>query len=353
MMKEDAWVVFRLSTTEKMRDQDFEYSLILEDLEGNLEAIDIQKASNQNLSWLQVSYERDPVDLDNTDISTKYNLSLLSCCFVNVKKLLESRGKLAHIYFWTIAKQEMVYLEVLYPLSEIKNIVTQKKNKFFLQLYPQIPSEKFEALEDGTSSVKSLKALLNLLDQHNEQQPKSKIFDSQKKDADTNFSSIDLSSIELNLDIDSTDDDVSLNIGFSNKKSNISNENFKRHNQDCIQEVFSKQDLKDLVEGFNDWQRAHGQNKLVDKLPESLISKMGNTYQIAFWTSGQGVSNMVRDDNPPRHTMVLSIIQISSQQGIGYCLQRPTSLDKIWQHKKWHDLKYSDTKIIEVSAIDS
>ena len=353
MMKEDAWVVFRLSTTEEMKNQNFEYSLILEDSEGTLEVIDIQKASNQNLSWIEVSYEQDPVDLSNVDVLVKENLTLLSSCFINVKKLFESRLRLAHIYFWTIAKQEMVYLEVLYPLSEIKNIVTQKKHEFFLQLYPQIPSEKFEALEDGASNVNNLKDLLSLFKQQNEQQPKSKIFDLQKEDADTNFSNIDMSNIELNLDMDSKYDDASLNIGFSDKKSSKNDEKIKEENQNCIQKVFSKQDLKDLVDGFNDWQRAHGQNELVDKLPESLTSKMGNTYQIAFWTSGQGVSNMVRDDSPPRHTMVLGIIQKSSQQGVGYCIQRPTSLDKIWQHKKWHDLKYSDTEIIEVSAIDS
>lgn len=353
MMKEDAWIVFRLSTTEEMRSQNFGYSLILEESDGTLEVIDIQEASNQNLSWLEVSYERDPVDLSNVDVLVKENLTLLSSCFVNIKKLLKSRVRLAHIYLWIIAKQEMVYLEVLYPLSEIKNIVTKKESKFFLQLYPQIPSEKFEALEDGASNVNNLEDLLSLFKQQNEQHSKSEIFDLQKEDAGINFSNIDLSNIEQNLDMDSNDDDSSLDIGVSKKKSSKSDEKFKEKNQDCIQKVFSKQDLKDLVDGFNDWQRAHGQNELVDKLPESLISKMGNTYQIAFWTSGQGVSNMVRDDSPPRHTMVLGIIQKSSQQGVGYCIQRPTSLDKIWQHKKWHELKYSDTEIIEVSAIES
>lgn len=358
MMKEDAWAVFRLSTTEKMRSQNFEYSLILEDSDGTLEVIDIQEASNQNLSWLEVSYERDPVDLDNVDVLVKENLTLLSSCFVNVRKLLESRVKLAYIYFWTIAKQEIVYLEVLYPLSEIKNIVTKKEDKFFLQLYPQIPSEKFETLEDGASSIRSLEDLLSLFKQQNEEQLKSKISNLQKDDADIKSSNLDLSNvylsdIELNFDIDSTNDDSSLGMDLSNKKSNTSNEKLKLENQDCIQKIFSKQDLKDLVEGFNDWQRAHGKNELINKLPESLISKMGDTYQIAFWTSGQGVSNMIRDNNPPRHTMVLSIIQTSSQQGIGYCIQRPTSLDKVWTHKKWHDLKYSDGEILEVVAIDS
>lgn len=337
MMKEDAWVVFRLSTTEEIKSQNFEYNLILEDSDGTLEVIDIQEASNQNLSWLVVSYERNPVDLDNIDVSIKCNLSLLSSCFVNVKKLLQSRVRLAHIYFWTIAKKEIISLEVLYLLSEIKNIVTKKEDKFFLQLYPQLPSEKFEELEDNVSSIYSLKALLNLLDQMNKRKLKSKTLDTKVE-----FISNDRNSEALNFNTDSID-----------QKSNLGNFKKMIGAEDCIQKVFSKQDLKDLVDGFNDWQRAHGQNELVDKLPESLISKIGDTYQIAFWTSGQGVSNMIRDNNPPRHTMVLSIIQTSSQQGIGYCIQRPTSLDKVWTHKKWHDLKYSDDEILEVVAIDS
>lgn len=346
MMKEDAWVVFRLSTTEKMRDQKFEYSLLLEDSDGTLEVVDILKANNQKLSWLEVSYERDPVDLNNTDISIKYNLSLLSCCFVNVKKLLETRKRLSHIYFWTIAKQEMVYLEVLYPLSEIKNIVTKKENKFFLQLYPQIPSEDFEVLEEDATTINSLAALLDLLNQKNKGEPEPYIYDLQVKDVAT-----ELSNIELNFDTYPSNEESLTDICTTNENYTKSN-NELGSDDDLSLKMFSKQDLKDLEEGFNEWQRVHGKNELIDKLPENLINKISTDYEIVFWTSGQGVSNMIRDNNPPRHTMVLSIVQKSSKNGIGYCIQRPTSLDKVWQHKKWHSIKYSDSEILDVSALD-
>lgn len=347
MMKEDAWVVFRLSTTEKMSDQEFEYSLILEDSDGTLEVIDILKANNQNLSWLEISYEREPVDLNNTDISIKCNLSLLSCCFLNIKRLLETRKKLSHIYFWTIAKQEMIYLEVLYPLSEIKNIVTKKESKFFLQLYPQIPSEDFEVLEDNAITINSLAALLDLFNQKNKGEPEPYIYDLQVKDVAT-----ELSNIELNFDTYPSNGESLTDIYTTNEKYTKSNNELSSNNNDLSLKIFSKQDLKDLEEGFNEWQRAHGKNELIDKLPESLINKISTEYEIVFWTSGQGVSNMVRDNNPPRHTMVLSIIQKSSKNGIGYCIQRPTSLDKVWTHKQWHKIKYSDSEILEVSVLE-
>lgn len=308
MINENLWVLWRISTQEKLDGDNFEYSLILENVDNSLEkVIEIDGINSHSEDWLELIYEKAPFgDLINIDIPVKDDLSLFSCCFINVKKLMKQKPQLAHIYLWASARNKQIQLETVYPLSELQDVVKRHSNKFFVQMYPKIPSEKYVELEDQIIEAQSLAELLVLIRGNNEDAPL--------------------------LDKEGQASAVMV--------------------EDAIKNIFSKQDLKDLVEGLNEWQRAHGKNELIDKLPESLLNKIGEDYEIAFWTSGQGVSNMVRDNNPPRHTMVLSIIQKSSQDGIGYCIQRPTSLDKVWTHKKWHRIKYSDSEILEVSALE-
>ena len=320
------WLLWQLlSNQKKLADNNFEYRLIIEYKDKPLIYININTKTldSKHDVWLHIVNTIAKAPLNNSDMANKDKFALRLSGFIDLDRILQLEPSLSHIYLWASAslKSESIYLETLHyeATSSLKepNLRTLRANKNFVELYPvsckNQPSKRYSQIEDQRIDSEGFQDLLAIIRGEEE-------------------NSLDVSVIE--------------------DKSATNSDPLAVVSKNTIQKVFSKQDLKDLVDGFNDWQRAHGQNELVDKLPESLISKMGNAYQIAFWTSGQGVSNMVRDDSPPRHTMVLGIIQKSSQKGVGYCIQRPTSLDKIWQHKKWHDLKYSDTEIIEVSAID-
>ncbi|MCG3873507.1 hypothetical protein [Psychrobacter sp. Ps7] len=312
MMNEGMWVLWRLSTQEKLEDNTFECHLILEYRDHSpAQCIDINALENLNEKWLNVVRKESPFgNLSDTDIPMKDDLSLFISCFINVYALLEEQPQLECIYLLTSETHEPIHLETLYPLSQLKDIETRNLNKIFVQLYPKIPSERFEALEDPLIEAQSLTESLAIIRG-----------DTAKANAQA-----------------ATD--------LQPPHSTESTEAY------AIEKKFSKQDLKDLRDGFHAWQRAHGKNEMVDRLPESLLDKIGDEYDIAFWTSGQGVSNMVRDYNPPRHTMVFSIIQKSNQEGLGYCIQRPTSLDRVWTHKRWHNIKCSDSEILEVSALE-
>lgn len=312
MMNEGMWVLWRLSTQEKLEDNTFECHLILEYRDNSpAQCIDINTLENLNEKWLNVVRKESPFgNLSDTDIPMKDDLSLFISCFINVYVLLEEQPQLESIYLLTSAIYEQIYLETVYPLSQLKDIELRNLNKIFVQLYPKIPSERFEELEDQLIEAQGLTESLALIR------------------GDTTDTAVQEDQPATDLEPLHTVEAY------------------------AIENVFSKQDLKDFREGFNTWQRAHGKNEMVDRLPESLLDKIGDEYDIVFWTSGQGVSNMVRDYNPPRHTMVFSIIQKSNQEGLGYCIQRPTSLDRVWTHKRWHNIKCSDSEILEVSALE-
>lgn len=317
MMNEGMWVLWRLSTQEKLDDNDFECRLILEYKDNTpAQCIDINTIKNSHKQWLNVLRQESPFgNLSDTDIPLKDNLSLFISGFINVYALLDAQPQLEFIYLLTSATHEQIYLETLYPLSQLKDIELRNLNKIFVQLYPKIPSERYEELEEQLIEAQSLTEALALIRGDIAEPPTAEVNAQPTADLQP------LHSTEATEPY-------------------------------AIETIFSKQDLKELREGFHAWQRAHGKNEMVDRLPESLLEKMGEEYDIAFWTSGQGVSNMVRDHNPPRHTMVLSIIQKSNQQGLGYCIQRPTSLDRVWTHKRWHNITCSDSEILEVAALE-
>ncbi len=314
MMNEGMWVLWRLSTQENLNDNAFECRLILEYKDSTpAQCIDIKTIKNSHKKWLNVVRQESPFgNLSDIDIPLQDNLSLLISGFINVYTLLDAQPQLESIYLLTSATHEQIYLETLYPLSQLQDIELRNLNRIFVQLYPKIPSERYEELEEQLIEAQSLTEALALI--------RGDIAEPLTAEA----------SIQPDADL----------------------QPLHSTEPDTIETRFSKQDLKDLREGFHAWQRAHGKNEMADKLPESLLEKMGEEYAIAFWTSGQGISNMVRDHNPPRHTMVLSIIQKSNQQGLGYCIQRPTSLDRVWTHKRWHNITCSDSEILEVAALE-
>lgn len=316
MMNEGMWVLWRLSTQENIDDTHFECHLILEYKDHSpAQCINMHPIANGHEKWLHVVHKQAPfTTFRDTDIPVQNNLSLFISCFINVYALLAEQPQLEHIYLLTSATHEPIYLETVYPLTQLTDIEPRKLNKIFVQLYPKLPSERYEVLEERLTEVQSVTETLAIM----------------SGDAvEPTFAEPD------NLPPSATDLAPLPQI------------------EACaIEKRFSKQDLRELREGFQAWIRAHGKNEMGDRLPESLLEKMGDEYDIAFWTSGQGVSNMVRDHNPPRHTMVLSIIHKSNQEGLGYCIQRPTSLDRDWTHKRWHHIKCSDSEILEVLALE-
>lgn len=320
------WLLWQLlSNQKKITDNNFEYRLILEyedkppmDIDININAVE-----NEHDLWLRLVRTNAPFSsLNNIDISNNENASLCISCFIDLDKLLKIEPLLNNIYLWTATseKREQIYLETIcfeavYSLKKPK-VRSLNANKNFVELYPILSNDnstdRYEQIENQRIDSEGLTELLALIV------------------GDT----AEINTVDP-IEQPTTDLDPS-------------------HPTEAyaIETRFSKQDLKYLREGFHAWQRAHGKNEMVDMLPESLLEKMGDEYDIAFWTSGQDISNMVRDHNPPRHTMVLSIIQKSNQQGLGYCIQRPTSLDRVWTHKRWHNITCSDTEILEVAALE-
>ena len=314
------WLLWQLlSNQKKLVDNNFEYCLILEykDKPAIDININIRAPDEEHNPWLRIMHTVTKASRKHADNTIQDKTTLRLSGFIDLDKLLQLEPSLSHIYLWTSTslKREYIYLETL--CFEANNSLEKQKlrtlnaNKNFVELYPisskDQPSERYSQIEDQRIDSEGFQDLLALIRGDKE---------------------------------DFVDDTA------------INSNSLVVANKNNIQNVFSKKDLKDLEEGFNEWQRVHGKNELIDKLPESLINKISTEFEIVFWTSGQGVSNMIKDNNPPRHTMVLSIVQKSSKNGIGYCIQRPTSLDNVWTHKQWHKIKYSDSEILEVLALD-
>lgn len=298
------WLLWQLfSNQKKTSDQSFEYRLVLEYEDKQPLDIDISfvNQSNKHAPWLSLTNAKAPFKDDR--IPNRTQASLCIAGFINLNLLLEEEPTLSNIYLWasTLAKREQIYVETkcfdIGSSLESSKTSSVNSNKNFIELYaksPQkTPSDRYEQIESQRIDSEGFSELLALI----------------RKD----------------------EEDI--------------------HQQDG-QKSLSDEDFKSLVDGFNEWQRSRGRNELIDKLPDNLVDKLKDRYEIAFWSGGQGISNMIRDDNPPRHTMVLSINDKSSQEGYGYCIRKPTSLDRVWAYQKWHKIKFSDNEIVEVSAID-
>ena len=322
----DMWVLWRLSTQQNLKNNNFECSLILESSDSSpLEVIDINIEEVYEKSWLRLVRKEAPFDMmSDIDIPIKNNLSLLLSGFIDVDALIKIKPNLVYVYLWVSAKNEKIYLETLYPLSQLNEKAESRDfSKNCIQIYPKTPSQKYVDLEDQILEAKNLPHLLTIIQQPVEELLVVKELVITKKPIR-----------ECEVDQDSFDIEVP-------DDSDV----------DSVWGIFSKQDLEDLVEGFNDWQRVHGKNTLITRLSKSLADKLGGEFDVVFWTSGQGISNMIIDDKPPRHTMVLGITNRSGDQSIGYCIQRPTSLDKMWTHQKWHSLEYSESEILRVESV--
>ena len=326
MIDDDIWVLWRLSTQQHLDNNNFECSLILESSDCSpLEVIDINIAEVHKKIWLRLVRKEAPFDtISDIDIPIKNNLSLFLSGFIDVEALINLKPDLAYIYLWASAKHEKIYFETLYPLSKLNEKAESRDfSKNCIQIYPKTPSQKNVDLEDKMLEANDLSHLLTIIQHQVEEVIVVKELEIAKELITE--SEVDLDSFNLEM-LDSND-------------------------VDSVWRIFSKQDLEDLVEGFNDWQRVHGKNTLIARLPKSLVEKLSGEFSIVFWTSGQGISNMIVDDKPPRHTMVLGITNRSGDQGIGYCIQRPTSLDKMWTHQKWHSLECSNSEILKVEPV--
>ena len=366
MINDDRWVLLRLSTQEKLDDNNFDCRLVLEYRDHSpAKCIDINAIENCNKKWLTLVRKESPfANLSDTDIPIKDNLSLLISCFINVYALLEEQPQLEYIYLLTSAKHEQIHLETVYPLSQLKEIEPRNLNKIFVQLYPKIPSERYEELEDKGLDSEGWSGLLELIQGHTEQTVVTKEPTSIKKpkvtkklipNQDIKVTKKSRVTQEVTaakkpiIEAKSSQDTSST--ATSSDATNI--EVLDTEGADTIWGIFSKQDLEDLVEGFKDWERVHGKNTLIARLPKSLADKIGGEFDIVFWTSGQGIGNMVVDNRPPRHTMVMGLVKIAANDnsyGIGYCIQRPTSLDKVWNHQKWHALECQNNDILRVTT---
>ena len=327
MIDDDMWVLWRLSTQQNLENNSFECSLVLESSDGSpLEVIDINIAEVHAKSWLRLVRQEAPFDIiSDIDIPIKNNLSLFLSGFIDVEALIKLKPDLAYIYLWASAKHEKIYLETLYPLSKLNEKAESRDfSKNCIQIYPKTPSQKYVDLEDQILEAKDLSHLLTII-QHQVKEV-TVVKELEITEEIITESEVDQNSFDIEM-LDSND-------------------------VDSVWGIFAKQDLDNLVEGFNDWQRVHGKNTLIARLPKRLSNKLDGEFNVVFWTSGQGISNMIIDDKPPRHTMVLGITNRSGDQSIGYCIQRPTSLDKMWTHQKWHSLECSNSEILRVEPVN-
>lgn len=337
------WVLWQLSTQKKLDDNNFECNLILESSDCSpLEVIDVNVAEVYEKTWLRLVRKEAPFDsVFDIDTAIENKSSLYLTGFIDIEALIIRRPKLAYVYLWASAsaRDEKVHLETVYPLSDLTPLPSLNLNKVFLQIYPILSDNKlpqrYNEIEDKRVDSQGIEELLELI----RNQFKESWLNGKPMLAEQNIvnnKSVDIQNPIIDCKVDQDSSDIEVPEG-----SDV----------DAVWARFSKQDLEDLVEGFNDWQRVHGKNTLIARLPKRLVDKLSGEFSIVFWTSGQGISNMIVDDKPPRHTMVLGITNRSDDQGIGYCIQRPTSLDKMWTHQKWHSLQCSNSEILKVEPI--
>jgi hypothetical protein len=366
MIHDDMWVLCRLTTQEKLDKNNFECCLVLEYKDkSSAKCIDINAIKNHNKTWLSLVRKESPFsNFSDTDIPIKDNLSLFISCFIDVYTLLEEQPQLEYIYLLASSKHEQIHLETVYPLSQLKEIEPRNLNRIFVQMYPKIPSERYEELEDKDLDSENWSGLLALIQGKIEQAivteapipiKKPKVTKKPKPDQDIKV----VKKLVVTQEVIATKEPImeaknsqdTFSIATSSDDTRL--EILGTENADVIWGIFSKQDLDDLVEGFKDWERVHGKNTLLARLPKSLADKIGGEFEVVFWTSGQGISNMVVDDRPPRHTMVMGLVKTianDTSYGIGYCIQRPTSLDKVWNHQKWHSLECENNDILRVTT---
>ena len=339
-----------LATQEKSADTPFECCLILEyNDESRVDVIDINDIKNDSKTWLDLVHKRRPIDNnDNSNRRSNSKNSLFLSYLIDTDLLLKEKPRLAHIYLWasTSARDEKIHLETVYPFSQLIPTSSLNLNKIFIQVYPILSddksSQRYYEIENHRIDSEGFKELLALI----QEQPEKIIVTESPISTKQSI----IAKQPVIIEEPTTESDSN-----QNASNDFNLEILDQKEEDVVWGIFSKQDLSDLVEGFYDWQRVHGKNTLIARLPTDLSEKISKHFDIVFWTSGQGISNMVVDNRPPRHTMVVSVIKNSdnnsSNYGIGYCIQRPTSLDKVWTHQQWHRLECSDNKILTVTPI--
>lgn len=306
-------------------------------------------------------FDKIPLNLNDSSTSD-FGLQLISfetlsstvSGSLNIDKLLENDATISAVYLWSSSiEQEKGFLQKLYIQSNqpilLSSDLTFEPFENLVQIYPKtrapnfscikkilenasnspadiiLPQDydpnknieyKYQALPESHSSLESTKT-------ENFESESSQIEDTQTK------------SLQKEYELELIDDDEIIPAA-----------------KDSVWQVFSISDVDSLLEGFQEWLKSAGRGNLEDRLPADFTAKMTDDYKIAFWTSGQGVSTMVPDPSPPRHTFVLSILHLTENSGLAYCIQKPTNLDKIWAHQQWHHIKVVDNKITEVRPVD-
>ena len=345
-----------LSAQKELGNNSFECKLILEyKNSAQNELVDINNMANNSKTWLDLVYK----ECAYSDKGGKSvdKISLFLSCLIDVDILFKEKLGLARIYLWaSTATKDKVYLETVYPLSKLPPPPSSNLDKVFVQIYPVLSDDKlsnrYYEIENKRIDSEGFTELLKIIQGQSEQAVINKKSASIKQSKVTKkpIAIPEVTAVkEPIIEAESSQDIYSV----ANSSDGIGLEILGTENADVIWGIFSKQDLDDLVEGFKDWERVHGKNTLLARLPKSLADKIGGEFDIVFWTSGQGISNMVVDNRPPRHTMVMGLVKSATDNishGIGYCIQRPTSLDKIWTHQKWHALKCQNNEISEVTA---
>ena len=350
MINNDACVLWQLSAKEKLDDNHFECHLILEYKDRTALSVDINALDNKEKDWLRLTRVKTPFKgFSESDIPIKYNLSLFTSCFMDFDALKQIKPRIKCVYLWIASINQEVGLELVYPLSDLKDVESRASNKIFVQLYPKIPSQRYIDLEDDLEEIENFR---DLLDRFKVKPKNAKVIEKA-----ISIKQPEIPKKPIAVSKPNSPKQPKIKAKTSQNKSITDNSydlELLEIVDDVIWGIFSKQDLDDLVEGFRDWERVHGKNTLIARLPKSLADKISNGFDILFWTSGQGVSNMVLDNRPPRHTMVLSLVNTNTasiSDGIGYCLQRPTSLDKTWTYQRWHTFECQKNEISKVVSV--
>ncbi len=273
---------------------------------------------------------------------------------LDIDKLLENDATISVVYLWSSSiEQERSFLQKLYIKSNqpilLSSDLTFEPFEGLAQIYPKTRAPNFSCIKkilENTSNLptdiippqdydsdKAIKYKYQALPESlsNLESTKTESF----KSEGSRIEDTQTKSLQKEYELELIDDEEIIPTA-----------------KDSVWQVFSIRNVDSLLEGFQEWLKSAGRGSLEDRLPADFMDKMTDDYKIAFWTSGQGVSTMVPDLSPPRHTFVLGILHLTEHTGLAYCIQKPTSLDKIWAHQQWHYIKVIDNKITEVHPVD-
>lgn len=320
----------------------------------------LQKDGSLDIDNIQLNIKdseghQDGIQWVNSD---KLPAVLSACIDMGINDKLNNDLMVTAVYLWfpQFINQETLLVEALYiepnqPINLENDFIVKNSTQRLLQIYPKLPSPHIKTLEARLESQNHSVDKVELAkdyEDNKEIQYKYQLF---VDDADLKENSLKESILKDSaLKEDDLKSDPIYQLEMIDELELIEEE-APTNSENAIWEAFDAADLQSLLDGFQDWLKASGRGDLSDRLPQSLIEKLSGDYKLEFWTSGQGVSTMILDTNPPRHSFAISIIQPQKNTGIAYCIQKPTNLDTAWSHQRWHDITICDNTITAVSPI--